>query len=440
MKIRIAQIAARQEPDFYYVWQIRLLSLLIFLSVTTMRTHFSRNGWIILLYESIFIITHLCVSHFKLKSKLSPPIHYFGFWITIAWATTATLSLLLSPYDLLTGESSDAVKHHIKFVFHIIFFFSLRDFFKRSEGTNTRYIFFSWPIACVVLSALMAIAWFNHPDCDLAELSRIWYKDPPYNAHIRVTSMVFETAAVAILPLATKKKTIGVNCVFYLLGIIAWGGLFWCGGKGSQLGALVSAFVIGGYFLAKRMPSKKYIIALFIMISGGIALAELTSVFEWNALAGTANRTMDQISRSGSITSGITCGRDKLYTKALESITEEKAWLIGLGPFSHCHMKNHIGSKHPHNVFIQFILEWGIMGGSLFLLMLFSAFKEGCKSLKAKPAGSEEAFAAIAIFLSLSMHGITSGTYHHAQPLMYMAIALAFWSAQTGATTTIIGK
>ena len=50
---------------------------------------------------------------------------------------------------------------------------------------------------------------------------------------------------------------------------------------------------------------------------------------------------------------------------------------FGLGPQGYWYMPNRIRGIQPHNSFLQFVLEWGVVGSAIFLFLLARAFFRG---------------------------------------------------------------
>ena len=103
--------------------------------------------------------------------------------------------------------------------------------------------------------------------------------------------------------------------------------------------------------------------------------------------------------------------------------------LFGLGPQGYLLMPNHIFGVHPHNIIVQFVVEWGVSGTVLFLFLLIKGFWVGLKRnvLETGKSINKYKLVAGAVITTLSIHALFDGTYYHPQPSIYLAIAFAIW-------------
>ena len=84
----------------------------------------------------------------------------------------------------------------------------------------------------------------------------------------------------------------------------------------------------------------------------------------------------------------------------------------------------------PHNLVLQFVLEWGVVGSAIFLALLAYAFFRGLAAHIVR-AGREVDLAALSagsVIVALTVHALVDGTYFHPQPSFYLALAFAVWT------------
>lgn len=414
-------------------WLMGILCVITFLATVTTGQNVFDNAWLIFWYEATFVGGFLVYR--GTKGNFGPlfPVKSVGFWLLAAWFISITLSLILSPYGLMTEWF--AVQRYLQTLFHIVFFLCALNFFKLYRGSALP-VFISLAASVAVLGLLFIDAWFALQEA-LPSDSKEWFRRPPYNAHIRITGFLVAAGSAALQPFMAKKNKPALTLFYYLMGLAIWGLMFWTGGRGAIISAYFACIAIALILLIKKMPVKQYLISLAVFSLGGIILAELFEVFYWNGLFQAAERTM----AAGGDPYKMATGRFRFCGWVVESLNLNKAWLLGLGSQGYCFMPNRTFGFQPHNVIFQCLAEWGISGCALFLAMLGYGFYQGAKEKLMHSARSISIgdLAALAIILSLGVHSLVDGIFYHAQSSLHMAIALAVWMASklgTGDSTS----
>ena len=115
----------------------------------------------------------------------------------------------------------------------------------------------------------------------------------------------------------------------------------------------------------------------------------------------------------------------------MESLRSTNSYTFGLGPQGYCYMPNRTFAFQPHNLFFQFLAEWGVIGTLLFFSLLSYGFIKGVKShvFTITKELNIPALAAGAIIISLGAHSLVDGIFYHAQSSFYIALAFAVWIA-----------
>ena len=93
-------------------------------------------------------------------------------------------------------------------------------------------------------------------------------------------------------------------------------------------------------------------------------------------------------------------------------------------------MPNRIYGAQPHSFLVQFLLEWGLVGGLLFLGLLLYGFWRGFIEHVVRARGELDVASLLAgtIIVALTVHRLVDGTYYHPQPSLYLALAFAVWT------------
>jgi hypothetical protein len=404
-------------------WVLGLLCVFTFLATVTTGQNVFDNAWLIFWYEAVFVAGFLVFQRVQGESA-GPlfPVKSIGFWLLATWFGSITVSLLLSPYGLMTEWF--AVQRYFQSIFHLLFFLSVYRFVSIYEG-SLKPLFISLAASVAVLAVLFIASWYALDEM-LPSDSREWFRRPPCNAHIRITGFLVAAGTVALTPFFIEgKKGKTASGLFYMIGLAVWGLMFWTGGRGSILSVLLVSIMILAVLIVKKQPVKHYLIAVCIFMVGGILLAELFKVFSWNGIFQAAERTV----AAGGNPYKLTTGRVKLCGYVIESLNNENGWLFGLGSQGYCYMPNRTFGFQPHNLIFQFLAEWGVAGTALFLAMIGYGFITGAKKRLLPGSGklSVPTLAALGIILSLGLHSLVDGIFYHAQSSMHLAIAFAVW-------------
>lgn len=402
-----------------------LLCLVAFLSAITTGHNVFKNAWLIFWYEALFVGGYFLLfkaGELLSERRLFPQRKTAGFWLLVAWFVSVTLSLLNSPYGLMTEWF--AVSRYFQTLFHVVFFLCLLDFLPRYRGSLSP-LMLSISISVFVLAFIFIGAWMMlDPSQEMGRY--FWFRQPPQNAHIRITGFIITVASVIFAPyFFYKEDSRGKLASLVFVSSVVSGFLFWSGGRGAMLSVWITYFSIFLVLVIKKQPVKKVLLVILVLSIGGVFLAELFKVFSWNGVFQATARSVD----AGGDIYKLSTGRPKLWGWVLESLNATGSYAFGLGSQGYCYMPNRTFAFQPHNLIFQFLAEWGIVGSIIFLLMLMSGFVRGFKTHVILATGriSAPAMAAGALVFALGVHSLVDGIFYHAQSSFYMAIAFAVW-------------
>lgn len=131
----------------------------------------------------------------------------------------------------------------------------------------------------------------------------------------------------------------------------------------------------------------------------------------------------------------ISTGRVKLWLDALNAIMESPLLGHGAGTYRlNMHFGNPYPVNHPHNFVIQFIYDWGVLGGGIALIFL------GWLGYRiAYPKGHEEKFLAVCAYGGLLATAFVEGTLFHPLPIVIAFAMIAPWlSARPSAGSQLL--
>ena len=349
--------------------------------------------------------------------------------IFVLWLTSITVSLIFSPLSLI--HEPRAIGRYCQTISHLFTFIFLWDYLKRYKP-NLKKILFIIPLTTVVIALVFLVHNFTMftliEDIHTINYGKILFQDPPYNSHIRHTGYQ-ASAGLGVLWVfnITKQRQNFYTLLIILATVITCTFVIWLGGRGAILSVISSFILIFVVLLFQNSNTKYFLTTVSLIFLLSIVIAELLSVYQWNGLFNPLHRSLT----SDSINS-LSSGRVKIWATCWESIKNNPFW--GLGSQGYYYMPNRIFGVQPHNAFIQFLVEWGIIGTSLFIFLIFSGFLAGVRFhlRNRNEIISQQALIALAIITTLTIHSIVDGTYYHPQPTFYLVIAFAVWLTYDG--------
>ena len=122
-------------------------------------------------------------------------------------------------------------------IFHVMFFFFLRDFLSRYP-VPIHWVLLVIPVSGVIVAVGMAGLLYQLDAYDVAA-SKQWFVNPPFNGHIRYTGYQTAAAIAALLPFFLSADRFPVNrSVLSVALVILCTLLCWMGGRASIISVL----------------------------------------------------------------------------------------------------------------------------------------------------------------------------------------------------------
>lgn len=398
------------------------LCITVFAVGLTSFWHVMVNATIISGYEIVFVLVYatlLRISPGKAEASKVNPIIMIA---VVAWFGSISISLFLSPYDMV--RAWPGLLRYEQTISHVVFFIAVRDFLGRYR-VPVQWVLLAIPASSLVVVLIAAYLVLDLDQIDAQTVD--WFNNPPFNTHIRHSG--YQAAAgVAVLlaffagesraPLgrATLPLALAALCTF----------LFWMGGRGSILSVIGGALLLFVALRLKGVSGKYLLIFLPLSIAVALPLSEWLAVFHWNGVFDLVSRTTEAIAAQD--LNQVGSGRVNVWLSAWESA--QTHLLFGLGPNGYWFMPNRIYGVQPHSVILQFMVEWGLVGGLLFLALLSYAFYRGVLAhiVQAGKRMDIAALSAGTMITVLTLHGLVDGTYYHPQPSFYLALGFAIWT------------
>lgn len=420
---RALQLDPRSKPGLVYL-------ILCILVLSAGLIAFRSSGWnanVMLLHELIFMASYVFLLRPPFDLSASVKGNPVAYSLGLPWALSITVSLIWSPLGM--GHELLGILRYFQTLFHVMFFFVLRDFLARYPVPR-HWILLVIPVSGLVVALVMGYQLLQLDSYDEA-IAQQWFNNPPLNGHIRYTgyqiaAAIAATVAFFVFP---ARAPLGRKPLFLILVVLCTL-LFWMGGRASILGVVVVFAALALMARIKGVGGRYLRLGLAGSMIIGLVLAQAMAVFPWNGLFSALSRTVE-----ASDLVRVSSGRLTLWREAWDSVQPHLAF--GLGPQGYFFMPNRSFGLQPHSMLVQFVVEWGLIGTLLFLGLLAYGFWRGIVAHVAM-AGTDvnpAALSAGSVIVALTVLGLVDGTYYHPQPSLYLAIAFAIWTLPGRAET-----
>lgn len=367
-------------------------------------------GALIRLFELLFVGTFLLTSPRASDHKVfTSPV---ARWLFVIWLGATTISVAFSPHF------GRALIHYAEWLCHGLFAFTLWQYLRR-DVLPFQIILLIIPLGFFLTGLFFLNIWFtlNAPE------SYNWFGGPPLFGHIRhfgyyaLAGLIFSA-----YPLLGYDKRVTWPTRLLVLGLlsIAWGFIFWTGGR-AAIGSGFIALVLLIWFAERK---ERLWTAMVATAAIGIGLWFSTLFWvegDWMGVLSTVERTT-----SHDTANAVSSGRLALWQFSLDHLTGMR-WLIGLGPDAYVHLPDRPFGVQPHGMIPQFLLEWGLLGTLPFLALLLLASWRGLMNMRIEQDALRKALRAVALafIVAASTHSLVDGLYYHAQPLFFLFICFA---------------
>lgn len=387
------------------------------------------SGIVVAFYEFLFIIFYLaCYRNFPVLAYLKNKQLIVGcllvFWLIVVLLSYAQLYLVSTP----PLHIHMAFARLLATLLHVFFCLSVGCFIVQSRFDASRY-FNAVLCSCVLLALLYLLTYWQQT----LPSAEAWFVSPPLAVHIRhIGSVVMVAAVIAFTYLFLVHKPLSQLC-YLAASVITFSFLCWMGGRTSIVAVLLCLLTLLLYLLSLKRLKVGNVVLVLIAIILAYWVSEWVGVFDWNGagrIIGSVNHQIvsDDVNSLASVNhQSFTTGRTGIWEVALAA-ANQSPWL-GMGPNGYLSLADRPYGAQPHNMFVQFIVEWGYLGALTFsVLLVFCAFY----GLKQLFSSLQETFilsyllAAIVICV-LTLQGMTDGAYFHSQPVFYLCLAFAIF-------------
>jgi|GEM_PF-3478548 len=405
---------AAREPD----WVLILLCAGL-LFIPTLRVflipgedtgflYFAANGHI-----SLFQV--LCVSTLILNGREDGVLLRPGNMALVCialWLGVAVLTAFQATVPLHAWIKTD------QYVIHLIFALALIPYFQSRQDV-LKPLMLALICGFAFYSLVMVIRFQGLTALEMEQLS--W--NMPGFSNVRTLGFY---AAVAVMIanglLFCRRETIprGGQALFILCLIWSWGLLLWTGSRGAVLSLCAAALIM--VFFAKRSGYWRVLgVNLLAILLGAVAAffvpVDHGSFGLQRFFIGTyADATVNQISS----------GRLEIWTEALSLWAQQPLLGYGSGQSRFLIEATQGVFAQPHNVVINAIFSWGLMGGIPYLLFMAMVILKPLIALRHMDGLTLAAFGGAFV---LALNAAIDGSLYHAFPLLlFTCFMSAVWA------------
>ena len=269
-----------------------------------------------------------------------------------------------------------------------------------------------WVVAGTCLYVAAAIAWVLAVQ-DVAGFD--WKRFSLGVVHIRQTGFYSAAGAAAAIGLAAAARTRRSYWLAVAAASLLTALSFWSGTRGS-LFAVLAAFA-AGLVLLPALRTMRMAGAMVVSTAAGALLSLVHS-------APHPYYGLLRISQSAAATGAdeIATGRLGMWRAALEAVRERPLFGYGESQFGVA-VPGWSQFNHPHNVFVQILVQWGIVG---FLCYFALAALVGWRFVLAVRRGGPDLIAPFLVAGALFAMSLYEGALYHPYPIMMIVLSVAF--------------
>lgn len=382
-----------------------------------------------------FLLLFIIYNSFDFAFHPAPVLSYLRkyypipFYLSLAFLCSSSISLLLVWLDDV--ETTQKIGQSIKHFYYVLMFsfcFSLAWFVSNHSLKLERiWLFFSVGIWLLLLQYFLIYHCLDAPNYER------WAVAPPVGGNLRFVGMSLSIACCVFLVQLLFKPLSKVEKLFYYVSLFVF--LIALSWSGSRTSILLCFFILVVFYWFKSLNQSylkplPYFIGLSFLFIIAMILGHIIPTPAGGGLGRLARFLLlntDTNVLSEQYFSHLSPGRVELWFSAVDAI-KAKPW-FGLGAFGHFFFS--IGQNehtdHVHNIFLQFFVEWGLVGGLLIIALishLLWIFIKHCKQTVKR--NNTEFITIFSILIVLTLNGLTDGTYSALLPIFFVICAYSY--------------
>ena len=413
-KIKYLFASARLQ-EMHLAGLFLCLGIIIIPAINVLLYPLVEGSWQVLLFYTLVSLVEIIFIFIFLmeRRRRKYPVNHLpiGLWVAfIIWAAVALFNIPNMPLQ------AGGMLVTILFFIHFFFFVALSGYLARQPEAAQKLII------AIILSTILFLPLFW-----LAV--QAFYDQPVFNwawslpGFLNVRHLDYYLGSLVVILGLIPLKIAYKDCskvsvyLFFLVLLAFWTMLFWSGGRGSSIAAASS---IGLVLLFFRPEGWKQL-ALFSL--GALVVGALLSLLLPipNVSYGIF-RFVTQVDGMETFTAG----RSLIWAEAF-GIWKQNLWFgIGAGQTKAVIVAASDMLGQPHNIFIQVMMAWGIVGGVPFLAGIFGIFwTKGKEFFHGVEQNNRIVYVTYGLALSTSINALVDGALYSPFPVFLFAIAVS---------------
>ncbi|TSB02032.1 O-antigen ligase family protein [Sphingorhabdus contaminans] len=401
--------AVLSQPWFVAVLLITMAPGLHAIATWDLDGRLSSTAYAVRHYSYMVVLVEILVIWLALRNDLS---FSNTFWelpkrvrtLLALWLTFSLIAL----FSTMSGLSN-ALFTLVRYLTHGFFLVSLVHLLSKSNRFDIQIslkVLSAGAVVYVVLLAIFCILVPNPQDFP-------WVRRVPSATNIRQIGNnvgLLAIAPVALLMASKRRSCVGPTIAFVIILSFAT----WTGSRATLLGlffGIACGLVIVRHFTTLRnMASAAVAAVMSILISVAMPVPDPT--FGLFRLVKASGEQDDPSS-----------GRWELWAQTWEQITQSPWIGHGAGRYRD-DMNLHFGTtwNHPHNFILQYLYDWGFVGGSIALILLAILGVAILRRTKADPLSR---FIAITAYCAICATAMIDSPLFHPLPIMIALTLIA---------------
>lgn len=344
--------------------------------------------------------------------------------IFFVWLFLISLSMLqLFWFDISDRQFFLSKMRYLFTLMHIIFALCLISYLSKSKF-SVQLALNTVPFSILFIAFIFFINFSNESVAAIRPL----FGHPPFASNIRYIGYTCTVGGIISCFWLLQKHTNGMNSVLiFLLALINLSLLFWIAGRTAIACVTLVIWAYTFYLYKYSQISGKRLLLMLVLFICTILLVDQLSTQPWHGLNHVKAKFFGGDGGIASVNE-ISSGRLEIWKMSIEGVLN--APLLGYGQYSFSYLPGWFFGLHPHNMILQVLLEWGIIGGGVFLVLLIYSFTKAFKVLQSQTGAKRKtAELAYLILIALTLHALTDGIYYHAQPVYFLILAFSVFPA-----------